>query len=828
MALRNAIGTLIGALALGAVLAITGCNSDSDFPGWEATGNQAEPDAIVTTSVVGSVGDGPIVGARLQVFSNDGRLLMETHSSNTADYELTIRTQGRNYPLTIVADQGTDIVTNAPPDFSLTSVIMKPGNGQIANLNPYSTLIAESARRADGGINAANIAAATDAVVRRYGFGLDPSLVIDPMITPMDDSNVHVIVKASEAMGEMIRRTRDVLITSGTFVTGDAVVEALAADLIDGWIDGDGAEGHDPRIAAVANVASGAVLIEAMANRLHVYNVDATDAMDLAIQHVRPNATGRTRDVRISAEALSQSKRSLRAAGRVAKDDRVSQTLAVIEETEPGTTEIDALPSGIWEVLNAAILATAYVSDEYLLDEMNALSSDEGNPVSPPDFGEDNGSSDHQEEIHDTVVTDDPVIDDGLKTGGETGINDDHTLEEEPVTAAPAPGGETESSKGEEPVYEPTPVENDSQPSILWNNNEWHLLDGQDAGMQTELSLSDLAETSFTIEAIVQFSGDPTRNWSPIFGSSAPTFSNEQILNIGKVRGTDELRVNIGGLGPYSVGNTGIFDGNQRHVAVVFDRDAGTMNVFVDQRPVDLRSDVSGTVTASSDLLLGATGHAGNERWLGWIGPTRVTATALEPAQFLVGDANIGDEPLKLRPNTPPTISGTPDTQLVAGNPWSFTPTAADADGDTLSFEIDGKPDWASFDRNTGKLSGTPPWEARSYGPITITVRDHMDHTSLEAFTLQVVEPTLGSAMVSWTPPTERTDGTTLEDLAGYRVYYGKDADSLTKVVNITNVGQTSTLIENLGNGTWYFAVTAYCSSGLESAKSNVGSKSIM
>jgi hypothetical protein len=71
---------------------------------------------------------------------------MTTSSDSTADYSLSIRTQGRNYPLTIVADGGTDIVTFREPDFKLVTTVMKPGNGQIANLNPYSTLIVKAAQ----------------------------------------------------------------------------------------------------------------------------------------------------------------------------------------------------------------------------------------------------------------------------------------------------------------------------------------------------------------------------------------------------------------------------------------------------------------------------------------------------------------------------------------------------------------------------------------------------------------------------------------------------------------------------------------------------------
>jgi hypothetical protein len=84
-----------------------------------------------------------------------------------------------------------------------------------------------------------------------------------------------------------------------------------------------------------------------------------------------------------------------------------------------------------------------------------------------------------------------------------------------------------------------------------------------------------------------------------------------------------------------------------------------------------------------------------------------------------------------------------------------------------------------------------------------------------------------GSALLSWYPPTERTDGTPLSGLSGYRVYYGKSLSSPSRIIDVTNPGQTSQFIENLSVGTWYFSVTAYDNQGFESAKSPPASKTI-
>lgn len=54
--------------------------------------------------------------------------------------------------------------------------------------------------------------------------------------------------------------------------------------------------------------------------------------------------------------------------------------------------------------------------------------------------------------------------------------------------------------------------------------------------------------------------------------------------------------------------------------------------------------------------------------------------------------------------NTPPVISGTPETEVFKQSAYSFTPTASDANGDNLTFSIVNKPSWANFDTATGRL----------------------------------------------------------------------------------------------------------------------------
>jgi hypothetical protein len=84
-----------------------------------------------------------------------------------------------------------------------------------------------------------------------------------------------------------------------------------------------------------------------------------------------------------------------------------------------------------------------------------------------------------------------------------------------------------------------------------------------------------------------------------------------------------------------------------------------------------------------------------------------------------------------------------------------------------------------------------------------------------------------GNAMVSWVPPQQNADGTALTDLAGFRIYYGTSADELTQVIDVNAPASTQFDVGNLSGGTWYFAVAALNSAGVEGDLSNVASKTI-
>jgi len=178
--------------------------------------------------------------------------------------------------------------------------------------------------------------------------------------------------------------------------------------------------------------------------------------------------------------------------------------------------------------------------------------------------------------------------------------------------------------------------------------------------------------------------------------------------------------------------------------------------------------------------------------------------------------------------NRAPTISGTPLLSINALLPYSFQPSASDPDGNTLTFSIQNRPAWATFNTATGRLSGTPALtDVATFANIIISVSDGTATTSLPGFSLAVLQIANGTATVSWTAPTTNTDGTALTDLASYRIRYGRVSASLDQSAAVNNPGLTTYTVENLAQGTWYFVVVAVNTAGVESDLSNVASKTI-
>ena len=119
----------------------------------------------------------------------------------------------------------------------------------------------------------------------------------------------------------------------------------------------------------------------------------------------------------------------------------------------------------------------------------------------------------------------------------------------------------------------------------------------------------------------------------------------------------------------------------------------------------------------------------------------------------------VGTVPVKsTTPTGVPTIAGNPSRMLVAGTFYDFRPSAADPNGDPLTFSINKLPRWATFDANTGRLHGTPVVsDVGKIKGVQISVSDGTSKKSLGKFSIKVVAgkpPTISGA-----PGTAVTEG---------------------------------------------------------------------
>ena len=137
------------------------------------------------------------------------------------------------------------------------------------------------------------------------------------------------------------------------------------------------------------------------------------------------------------------------------------------------------------------------------------------------------------------------------------------------------------------------------------------------------------------------------------------------------------------------------------------------------------------------------------------------------------------------------------------------------------------KVSWANDRGGEGVANGTDSWQTVSIAlelgenRITVTAEDTTGATTSRSIVVNRESGQTGSATLSWTAPTARTDGSPLTNLAGYTVFYGRMSGIYDYQIDISNPGISTYVVENLVSGDWYFAMAAYDAQGLESDRSN-------
>ena len=149
---------------------------------------------------------------------------------------------------------------------------------------------------------------------------------------------------------------------------------------------------------------------------------------------------------------------------------------------------------------------------------------------------------------------------------------------------------------------------------------------------------------------------------------------------------------------------------------------------------------------------------------------------------------------------------------------------------------------WRNDRGGSGIASGTANWAATSTADwqsgnislqlgsntIIVSATDADGKLSTDKLIVNRQSTSAGSATLSWIPPTQRTDGTPLTNLAGYRIYYGRLSETYDYQIEVDNPGVVTYVVEGLVPGDWHFVAAAYDSAGLESDYSNEVTRNIL
>ena len=337
--------------------------------------------------LTGSVGDGPIVGATLRILANNGTTITTLESDSSAGYNIVVRTKGKLYPLMIDARNGIDLVTNLGPDFDLSGAVPEPKKKSVANLNPFSTIAVELARNMNGGLTKANLSAAEQIVSRELNSGLDSLAESGSMTTPIDASNIAEIIRASETLGETVRRVRDLQIGTGRSDSGNSVVRKVASDLVDGVIDGRGGADVDARVAALTVVVSAQTLLESMQAELHVNDQDATSVMESAMNTVFQKGSEKSiEDLTVTADMLNAARVGLDACLAVVPSPNLHELADAVNAIQAGMDPMtirSLVPNTYRDTLESAIITIAN-STTADIETVNSVSRNGGATSNAP------------------------------------------------------------------------------------------------------------------------------------------------------------------------------------------------------------------------------------------------------------------------------------------------------------------------------------------------------------------------------------------------------------------------------------------------------------
>lgn len=202
--------------------------------------------------------------------------------------------------------------------------------------------------------------------------------------------------------------------------------------------------------------------------------------------------------------------------------------------------------------------------------------------------------------------------------------------------------------------------------------------------VETSFPLNSLIGQSFTVE-YTSTHLNANQNWSPFIGQSGGC-----CFFIGKQNLGSQLHANLNGLGGITTGTVPVADGQEHHVALVFNDTANTMSFYFDHTLAGTVG-AGGTLNDQGNLWFGGVAHAAGEQWNGAVDRVRISDEALTPSQFFGAAA---------QPGVDLTEANGVQSKYVVGLGRIFSDTV-----------INGVSPMGVVDYSLGRGNGTPFWQ---------------------------------------------------------------------------------------------------------------------
>jgi fibronectin type 3 domain-containing protein len=343
-------------------------------------------------------------------------------------------------------------------------------------------------------------------------------------------------------------------------------------------------------------------------------------------------------------------------------------------------------------------------------------------------------------------------------------------------------------------------------------------------GAATKLSQAVMASNEITLEAWVKSAGTDQGGPARIVTVSVDAYNRN--MTLGQEGDTYEVRLRTAQTTsngkPALETASGTLNTELTHV--VYTRNAdGSTRILVNGVETTSGS-VPGSLSAwevSSRIAL-ANELNGDRPWLGEYHLVAVYSRALstqEVAQnYSVGAAGVSNQLVEAEPENIAPVAVDGSYGVEAGTALVGLLSASDADSDALTYTLVTNGTLGTVEitnASTGAFSYTPRQDAVGTDTFAFKVGDGQAESSTATVTVEVSASSSADLRVTlaWNANTE-------SDLAGYKLHYGTVSGNYAQTVDVGK--QTQYTLGELSEGaTYYLALTAYSTSGLESDYSN-------